>query len=281
MFNAWYLVHRGAADLAHAFGDPVDAVQVGLAQLSTVRVDGKPPADLDGAAANELLGLPAGAESKFFQLREHERREMVVKHGGLHVRGPDCSLPVQLFPDQRQLRQTGDIRAVVAGHRILIRAGTLGRARDDGRRMRQRPRPFQRGYDQRLRAVGFLAAVQQAQRLGDPSAALVIFEGNRLAVEPGFRIGRGMAPVGHAHPAEVLAGRSAEVHVAPGEHGDLLRGCQQAERVGEGQLRTLGRRGHRPAARSQTEAQTGAFVEGAVDDNHVADAGVDRQRRLL
>ena len=51
------LVHRRAAHLAHAFGDAVHAVDVGLAELAAVGVDRQPAAELDRAVAHEVLGL--------------------------------------------------------------------------------------------------------------------------------------------------------------------------------------------------------------------------------
>src|SRR6202050_296891 len=48
------LVHRGAADLPHALGDAVHAVDVCLAKLAAVRVDREPPAELDHPVGDEL-----------------------------------------------------------------------------------------------------------------------------------------------------------------------------------------------------------------------------------
>src|SRR5580658_3760155 len=61
---ATYLVHRGAADLPHALGDAVHAVDVCLAKLAAVRVDREPPAELDHPVGDELPGLPARAEAE-------------------------------------------------------------------------------------------------------------------------------------------------------------------------------------------------------------------------
>src|SRR5208337_277877 len=51
------LVDRRAADLADRLGDAVHAVDVGLAQLTAVRVDRQAAAQLDRAAGDEIPGL--------------------------------------------------------------------------------------------------------------------------------------------------------------------------------------------------------------------------------
>src|SRR3954469_10350096 len=79
------LVDRRAAHLAHALGDAVHAVQVGLAQLTAMGVDRQPAAELDAAVGEEVLRLTTPAEAELLELGEHERREGGVEHGGLHV----------------------------------------------------------------------------------------------------------------------------------------------------------------------------------------------------
>src|SRR5215217_305684 len=69
------LVVRSTADLAHALGDAVHAVQVGLAELPAVGVDRQPTADLDVAARHEVLGLAALAEAELLELLQDERGE--------------------------------------------------------------------------------------------------------------------------------------------------------------------------------------------------------------
>src|SRR3954469_13761107 len=59
VLGAGDLVDRRPADLPHAFGDAVHAVQVGLAELPAVGVDRQPAADLDPAVGNEVLRLTA------------------------------------------------------------------------------------------------------------------------------------------------------------------------------------------------------------------------------
>src|SRR5256885_15800816 len=83
------LVHRRAPHLAHAFGDAVHAVDVRLAELATVRVDREAAAELDVAVAEELLGLAPRAESELFELRQYQRREVVVDNRRLDVVGTE------------------------------------------------------------------------------------------------------------------------------------------------------------------------------------------------
>src|SRR5215472_19184318 len=78
---AAHLVDRGAADLADGLGDAVHAVDVRLAQLAAVRVEGQDPTQLDGPAGDEVPGLAARAETQLLQLQQNIRREVVVENG--------------------------------------------------------------------------------------------------------------------------------------------------------------------------------------------------------
>src|SRR5207302_7818165 len=109
------LIDRGAADLADRLGDAVHAVDVGLAELAAVRVDGQAAAQLDRAARDEVPGLAATTEAELLQLDEHIRGEVVVQHGGAHVGRADPGLPPQLPADQAHPRLAGPVVAVVAG----------------------------------------------------------------------------------------------------------------------------------------------------------------------
>ena len=64
------LVHRGAADQAHAFVHAVDAVDVGLGELPAMGVAGEPPAQLQGAVLDEILRLAGAAEAELLELEE-------------------------------------------------------------------------------------------------------------------------------------------------------------------------------------------------------------------
>ena len=79
------LVHRRAAHLAHALGDAVHPVDVRLAELTAVGVDRQAAAELDVAVLDEVLRLAAPAEPELLELRERERREVVVDDRGLDV----------------------------------------------------------------------------------------------------------------------------------------------------------------------------------------------------
>src|SRR5208337_5355663 len=83
MLDVGHRVHRSTAQLADAFGDAVHAVDVGLAELTPMRVDRKSPAHLDRALGDEVLGFTLAAESQLLQLNQGERREVVVEDGGL------------------------------------------------------------------------------------------------------------------------------------------------------------------------------------------------------
>ncbi len=68
-------------------GDAVHAVDVRLAKLAAVGVDGQPTADLDGPpVGDEVLRLtPPPAEPELLELNQGKRREVVVENGGLDV----------------------------------------------------------------------------------------------------------------------------------------------------------------------------------------------------
>ena len=114
--------------------------------------------------------------------------------------------------------------------------------------------PLERRDDQGLAAVGLLAAVEQAEGLDDPARGLVVLQGDRLLVEPGFGVGGRVGPVGHRHPAEVLGGGPGGVQVALGEHGHPGgRGEQALGRVpGEVGVLGVGGRGRGPGRRCRS-----------------------------
>src|SRR5262249_56087181 len=60
---AAHLVDRGAADLADGLGDAVHAVDVRLAQLAAVWVEGQDPIQLDGPAGDEVPGPAPGGQT--------------------------------------------------------------------------------------------------------------------------------------------------------------------------------------------------------------------------
>src|SRR5438309_5839652 len=71
------LVHGRSTDLANAFGDAVHAVDVRLAELAAVRVDGQAAARPHPDIADEVLRLSPAAEPELLELEQHERRERV------------------------------------------------------------------------------------------------------------------------------------------------------------------------------------------------------------
>ena len=64
VLDAVDLVDRGAAELTHALGDAVHAVDVRLAELPAVRVEREPAADLDRAVGDEVLAPRRGRRSR-------------------------------------------------------------------------------------------------------------------------------------------------------------------------------------------------------------------------
>src|SRR5690348_6423555 len=105
------LVVRRAADLAHGLGDAVHAVDVRLAELAAVGVEGEAATQLDVAAGHEVLGLTPTAEAELLQLHEHERREVVVDDGRLDVGRAEARLLPQLPAHETHLGQARHLRS--------------------------------------------------------------------------------------------------------------------------------------------------------------------------
>lgn len=96
VFDALGLVGRRASHQSHTFGNSVDTVQVRLADLTTVSVGRQASTDLEVAFADEVLGFAWLAEAQFFELRKHQRGEVVVQDRGVDVIRGQAALAVQL-----------------------------------------------------------------------------------------------------------------------------------------------------------------------------------------
>jgi len=110
MLDIRHRVHRRPAQLPNPLGDAVHAVDVGLAELTAVGVDGQPPAHLDRAVGNEVLGFTATAESQLLQLNQRERGEVVVQNGSLNVVRRKTRLRPQLLTNQAHLGRPNSSR---------------------------------------------------------------------------------------------------------------------------------------------------------------------------
>ncbi len=179
--------------------------------------------------------------------------------------------------DHAHLRQTGDLRTVVAGHQLAVVGRALGR-RDDGRRwLAEIAGALVRRHDQRDPAVAFLAAVEQTQhRLDDPAGALMVLEGDRALVEPRGGVGRRVRAVHHRDAAEVLVGDAVLVHVA----ARVQRHPARRREKPVGPVHVEKRREPRGLHAGTAETHAGALVEGAVAHDDIGDTGGHRHRRL-
>jgi hypothetical protein len=144
-------------------------VDVRLAELAAVRVERQAAAHFNRTFRDEAGGFAARAEAEFFELDEHVGGEVVIQHRGPHVGGADAGLPPQLPGDDAHLRKRGQVVAVVAGHDVLPGPAALRRGGDHRGLPRQVARAVQPRDDDRHGAVAFLAAVEKAERLGDPA----------------------------------------------------------------------------------------------------------------
>ena len=183
-------------------------------------VDRQSAAALMVAGADEILGLAALGKAEFLQLRQHEGGEMVIDHRRLDVLGGQAALLPELLGNQAHFGQSGDVIAVIRGHDLLAVADTLGRRLDDDRLAAQVAGAFDRSDDHGHRAVRFLAAIEQVQRLADPARGLMISQRDRLAIEKSSRIGGGEIARRDCNATEILAGRAVAVHIALREHAD-------------------------------------------------------------
>src|SRR6185437_5379674 len=75
VLDVGHRVHRGSPQLPYTFCDAVHAVDVGLAELTAVGVDGQPPAHLDGPIGDVVLGFTLAAEPQLLQLNQREGSE--------------------------------------------------------------------------------------------------------------------------------------------------------------------------------------------------------------
>ena len=97
-------VHRGSANLAHGFADAVHAVDVGLAELSAVGVDGQASPELDVAVADEVLRFALLAEAELLELGQDKGGEVVVDDRGLDIVGCEPGGCLELFCHESHLR---------------------------------------------------------------------------------------------------------------------------------------------------------------------------------
>jgi hypothetical protein len=78
---------------------------------------------------------------------------------------------------------------------------------------------FDRSNDERDTAIGFPAAVEQSQGLGDQARGQIVIRGDRLLVED-LGVGGRMLARGHRQLREVLGRCAGLVHVAAHADGD-------------------------------------------------------------
>ena len=228
-----------------------------------------------------MASLTACAEAELLQLDEHVGGEVVVQHGGTDVGRADARLPPELAADDADLRERGEVVTVVAGHGVLARAAPLRGGGDHGGGLWQIAGAFRARDHDSHGAVALLAAVQQAQRLGDPAGCLVLRERDRALIEPCDRVGGGVAARRDGDPAEVLAGRPRLVHIPAGDHRDRRRRRGQAHRVVPAVVDPRRRRGGSQSGCHPAETAARTLVEGPVADHDVRRSGGDGHRRLL
>ena len=123
-----------------------------------------------------------------------------------------------------------EVRPVHGSCSVAITA-SLSRRHDMDRCLIQVPRSLRGGYDDRRRAIGFLAAVEKVQRLDDPTRVVVVLQRQRTTVHDGPRIVLGVFVRSQRDSSEVVLSGSELVHVTLSLHrGEVLGGGHDAER---------------------------------------------------
>ena len=194
-------------------------MEVGLTKLAAVEVERQRSPMLDASILDEVLGLSLATKAKLLELVEHIGTEVVIENGCVHVGRAEPRGPPELLTHHRHLGQPAQIVSVVAGHHVLALARPLSGGTDDCRSIGQITRPLQRRHDDGLGPIGLLAAVEQPQRLNDPTARLVVLERDGLLVEPGLGVRGGVLAVSDGNVGQISARRARDVHVALGSHG--------------------------------------------------------------
>ena len=189
-------------------------------------------------------------------------------------------LAPQLTADDSHLGNA-DVLAVVGGHHELVSRAPLRRRGDRHGGLRQVARPFGGGHHDRHCSVALLAAVEEAQWVGDHPGRLVVGQRDRPAEEERVRVGGRVLPVGDGHGAEVGRGGAVLVHVAARLHRHRRRRCGQTVRVGPRVVEAVGVHLRGGPVLHLPEPLARTLVEPAVADHHLGHTGRDGHGRLL
>src|SRR6185369_4615381 len=146
--------------------------------------------------------------------------------------------------------------------RLLLCAGGLCDAANDGRLLAEVAGPRRAGDDAGAAAVGLLAAVVEAERLGDEARALMVLDRERPLVEEGVRVGDRVPARRDGDLGQVEARASRLVHVALREHRHPARGRHEPEGHVPAPVDEVGRR--YAFTDTRAVARAGAAVEGAI-----------------
>ena len=124
-------------------------------------------------------------------------------------------------------------------------------------------------------AVGLETVVEQAERLRDPAGVHVRLARERLVVHHRTGVAIRVLARGQRHVGQMISRRTELVHVAPGEHGDLVDRPQQSPGPGELQRPAYAVRHARP----RTSAG-GASLARPPGDGDLALTGGHGHRRV-
>ncbi len=202
-------------------------MHVGLGKPSARGVDGQSAARLQGPALGEGGALAASAKAVALEGQRDQGGEGVVELRHADVRRLDVGVAIELLgADPRRAAQR--VLAPVVDHGVRLAGQSLTEGVQNGRRLGAVPGAL--GGDQHAgqRAVGLQAVVEEAERLRDPARSHVVLAGERAIEHDGPRIRVRHLAHRDGHVGEMVTGGAELVHVAPGEHGDLVHRPQQA-----------------------------------------------------
>lgn len=192
---------------------------------------GSRAADLQGAALGERGALAAPAEAVALQGERDERGEGVVDLGDVDVLGAE----VGLFPEVSGGGPGGSGERVVVpvvDHAVVLGGQALGGGVHVHRFLAAVARPLGGDDDAGQRPVGLQAVVEEAEGFADPAGGHVHLAGHRALVHDRGGVLVGAVAAGERDVEEVVAGGAVLVHVAAGEHADLVGGAEQPEGAG-------------------------------------------------
>ena len=214
------------------------------------------------------------AEPVALQGERDERAERVVDLRAVDVARLDVAARPEP-PRARPRRSREGFVAEVVDHGLVLGRKPLAVRVHEHRGMGEVPGPLGRGQDHGQRPVRLQTVVEQTQRLADPAGLHVLLAGQLLVDHLRVGVAVGVLPEGQGDVGQVVPGRPVLVHVAAGQHADLVDGTDHAPGT-----RPLVDVGQALARLGPDATGPGAALSRAPRHGHLALARDHRQRRV-